>query len=55
MVGTSASLRAADSTSGILARLWPRLFAFSFLIVAEKADELEDIYARTLHPPDSSA
>jgi 2-polyprenyl-3-methyl-5-hydroxy-6-metoxy-1,4-benzoquinol methylase len=55
MVGASASLRAADSTSGILARLWPRLFAFSFLIVAEKADELEDIYARTLHPPDSSA
>ena len=38
--------------SGVLARLWPRLFAFSFLIVAEKADELEDIYARTLAPPD---
>lgn len=53
MVGASASLRAADRTSGILARLWPRLFAFSFLIVAEKADELEDIYARTLTSPDS--
>jgi SAM-dependent methyltransferase len=55
MIGGSASLRAADRTSGILARLWPRLFAFSFLIVAEKADELEDIYARTLTPPDSSS
>ena len=47
MVGASPVLRAADSTSGLLARRWPRLFAFSFLIVAEKADELEDIYERT--------
>jgi glycosyltransferase involved in cell wall biosynthesis/SAM-dependent methyltransferase len=53
MVGASPTLRAADATSGLLARLWPRLFAFSFLIVAEKADELEDIYARTLAPTSS--
>jgi SAM-dependent methyltransferase len=53
MVGESTTLRAADTTSGLLARLWPRLFAFSFLIVAEKADELEDIYARTVAPPGS--
>ena len=53
MVGTSPALRAADRSSGLLARLWPRLFAFSFLVVAEKADELEDIYARTLRPPGS--
>lgn len=51
MVGTNTALRAADVTSGRLARLWPRVFAFSFLIVAEKADELEDIYARTLPAP----
>ncbi len=54
MVGASRALRAADATSGVLARLSPRLFAFSFLIVAERADELEDIYARTLAPPDSA-
>jgi glycosyltransferase involved in cell wall biosynthesis len=53
MIGSSGALRAADTTSGLLARLWPRLFAFSFLIVAEKADELEDIYARTLAPQES--
>jgi len=52
MIGASRALRAADASSGMLARLAPRLFAFSFLIVAEKADELEDIYARTLAPPD---
>ena len=54
MIGASGALRAADTTSGLLARLWPRMFAFSFLIVAEKADELEDIYARTLSSPPSS-
>ena len=53
MIGASGALRAADTTSGLLARLWPRMFAFSFLIVAEKADELEDIYARTLSSPPS--
>jgi len=53
MVGASTPLRTVDTAAGVLARLWPRLFAFSFLIVAEKADELEDVYARTLAPPGS--
>ena len=47
MIGEGLPLRAADTTSGRLARIWPRMFAFNFLIVAQKADELEDIYART--------
>jgi len=47
----TTALRATDMTSGLLARRWPRLFAFSFLVVAEKADELEDVYARTLARP----
>jgi hypothetical protein len=47
MVGDSSGLRAIDTTSGALARLWPRLFAFNFLVVARKADELDDIYERT--------
>jgi hypothetical protein len=47
MVGDSATLRAIDTTSGALARLWPRMFAFNFLVVARKADELDDIYERT--------
>lgn len=51
MVGETPALGAADSLSGVLARLWPRLFAFSFLIVAQKAEELEDIYAQTVDPP----
>jgi 2-polyprenyl-3-methyl-5-hydroxy-6-metoxy-1,4-benzoquinol methylase len=47
MIGESWPLRAVDTTSGKLARVWPRLFAFNFLVVAQKADELEEIYART--------
>ena len=52
MIGESRSLSAADRISGVLARIWPRLFAFSFLVVAEKAEELEDVYRRTLARPD---
>ncbi len=48
MIGRSRSLRLADATSGKLARAWPRMFAFSFLVVARKTDELEDVYERTL-------
>jgi glycosyltransferase involved in cell wall biosynthesis len=47
MVGDSGTLRAIDTTSGALARVWPRLFAFNFLVVAQKAEELDDIYERT--------
>jgi 2-polyprenyl-3-methyl-5-hydroxy-6-metoxy-1,4-benzoquinol methylase len=47
MVGASPKLRAIDTTSGALARTWPRMFAFNFLVIAQKADELDDIYERT--------
>ena len=48
MVGQSRSLRLADAASGKLARVWPRMFAFNFLVVARKTDELRDVYERTL-------
>jgi len=47
MVGESLPLRASDTASARLARWWPRVFAFNFLIVAQKEEELEEIYART--------
>jgi glycosyltransferase involved in cell wall biosynthesis len=47
MVGESLPLRATDTASAKLARWWPRVFAFNFLIVAQKEEELEEIYART--------
>jgi glycosyltransferase involved in cell wall biosynthesis len=51
MIGQGRSLRLVDETSGTLARIWPRLFAFSFLVVAQKTEELEDLYARTMASP----
>ena len=51
MVGASTLLRATDASSGTLARIWPRMFAFNFLVVAQKADELDDIYERTTGLP----
>jgi glycosyltransferase involved in cell wall biosynthesis/SAM-dependent methyltransferase len=51
MVGEGGVLGRLDTASGALARAWPRLFAFNFLVVARRLDELEDVYARTLSPP----
>jgi glycosyltransferase involved in cell wall biosynthesis len=48
MVGEGPVLRRTDAASGTLARIWPRLFAFNFLIVAQKEEELDDIYERTV-------
>jgi 2-polyprenyl-3-methyl-5-hydroxy-6-metoxy-1,4-benzoquinol methylase len=47
MIGGHGVLGAADTSSGLLARWWPRLFAFNFLVVAQKEEELDDIYERT--------
>ena len=46
MVGESTVLRAADTTSGLLARLWPRLFAFSFWSLRRRQRSSRICYAR---------
>ena len=47
MVGGTRLLGAMDRLTSLLARRSPRLFAFNFLLVATKDEELADIYART--------
>jgi hypothetical protein len=47
MVGQGPVLSRLDTASAALGRVWPRLFAFNFLIVAQKDEELADIYERT--------
>jgi hypothetical protein len=47
MIGEGRLLQAADSLSGTLARTWTSMFAFNFLVVAERAEDLDDIYAQT--------
>jgi glycosyltransferase involved in cell wall biosynthesis len=47
MVGRGKLLLALDALSAALARWWPSLFAYSFLVVGRRTDDLEDIYERT--------
>jgi hypothetical protein len=47
MIGGSGSLSTLDTVGSRLARLWPRLFAFNFLVSARRAEEFDDIHATT--------
>lgn len=49
MVGSSFVLRAIDSISSKLAKIYPPLFAYNFLVVAERMDDIEDIYQKTFN------
>lgn len=47
MVGQSAKLKIIDKFLSKLANFWPSMFAFNFLVVAERMDDIEDIYQKT--------
>ncbi len=40
-----------DDISGLLARLWPSLFSFNFLVIVEKNVEFEELYESTTREP----
>jgi glycosyltransferase involved in cell wall biosynthesis len=48
MVGTSAILRLVDSVASILARIWPSLFGYQFLVEARRLDDVESILDSTV-------
>jgi glycosyltransferase involved in cell wall biosynthesis len=48
MVGQSWFLRTMDRVAGWLARVWPSLFAYQFVVRARRVDDVEDILRRTL-------
>jgi 2-polyprenyl-3-methyl-5-hydroxy-6-metoxy-1,4-benzoquinol methylase len=48
MIGQGRILQLADSALAALARWWTRMFAFNFLVVAVREEDLDDIYARTM-------
>lgn len=48
MVGDSFLLKALDRIASFLARAWPRLFSYQFIVEAERLDDVDDILARTL-------
>ena len=48
MVGTSGVLRLLDSLAGALARVWPSLFGYQFLVEATRLDDVDALLDRTL-------
>lgn len=48
MVGRTATLRAIDALAGALARLWPSLFAYQFLVEATRLDDVDSLLDDTL-------
>ena len=48
MVGDSPPLRFLDRIGDFLAKVWPRLFSYQFLVEATRLDEVEDLLASTI-------
>lgn len=48
MVGRSRILRVMDGVAGWLARVWPSLFAYQFLVEATRLDDVDTLLDRTL-------
>jgi 2-polyprenyl-3-methyl-5-hydroxy-6-metoxy-1,4-benzoquinol methylase len=47
LVSSRWPFRWLDATFGLLARAWPRLFAYNFLVVARRRPALEELYRST--------
>lgn len=54
MVGDGFVLRNLDRVTGFLARLWPSVFAYQFIVEARARDSLEDILGRTIASGDDA-
>jgi len=48
MVGRTAPLRAIDALASALARRWPSLFAYQFLVEATRLDDVDSLLDDTL-------
>ena len=48
MVGKSTALRMIDSVGGALARIWPSLFGYQFLVEATRLDDVDSLLDRTI-------
>ena len=51
MVGASPILRLLDSMASFLARIWPSLFGYQFLVEARRLDDVESILDSTVSNP----
>jgi glycosyltransferase involved in cell wall biosynthesis len=48
MVGRSGALRLIDGVAGALARMWPSLFAYQFLVEAIRLEDVDSLLDRTI-------
>ncbi len=48
MVGNSFLLRCLDRVASFLARIWPGVFSYQFVVEARRLDDIDDILARTV-------
>ena len=48
LVGNCWFLRTLDRIASLLARIWPSMFAYQFVVEATRLDDLEDILERTI-------
>ena len=55
MVGGSPALHLLDSLAGFLARAWPGLFAYQFLVEATRLDDVDTLLERTLAAEEAGA
>ena len=53
MISQSTFFKVIDTLTSFLARMWPSLFAYNFLIIAQRMDDIEDIYNETLRSESS--
>jgi hypothetical protein len=44
-------LRFLDSVAGVMARFWPSLFAYQFMVEATRLDDVDTLLDRTLEGP----
>jgi 2-polyprenyl-3-methyl-5-hydroxy-6-metoxy-1,4-benzoquinol methylase len=55
VIGDGFVLRAIDRIAGALARIWPSLLSYQFLVEARRLDSLDDILARMVETREQAA
>ena len=55
MVGSSFLLRLLDGSAALLARIWPGLFAYQFVVETTRLDDADDILDSTVAPGQAQA
>ena len=50
MIGNSFLWRMIDRTASFLARVWPSMFSYQFVVEATRLDDTDELLAQTVDP-----